>query len=215
MLDFQIQPFELRATTPPHRRQSIVSSLGFKGRGSSSGFNGFAPRSSEQSSSRGGNFRGRGRGCSITRGLSSTRSRASRSGTGFGQQQCPRFVKCFNCQKIGHYARDCRNRSCSGVGQGQGSVGNWRERHPKSRPHSNFKHRVSALNTASEQDFIEEEGELAEASGYTANGISSADVKRPDKPSALYQSRKLLGFLALSMAFNAMVCLSTSVPVSR
>ena len=34
--------------------------------------------------------------------------------------------------------------------------------------------------------------ELAESSGYTGNGISSADVNGPDKPSALHQSRKLL-----------------------
>ena len=94
-------------------------------------------------------------------------------------------------KKIDHYASDCRNRSSTCLGQGQKSAGNWRERRPQSRPYSNFKHRVSAVSTASEQDCIEEQGELAEASGYTATGISSVDVNGQDKPSALNQSRKL------------------------
>ena len=90
---------------------SIVSRLDFQSRGSSSGPYGFAPRGREQSSSRRGNFRRRGQGRSITRCSSSTGSRASSSGTGYGQHQSRRPVKCFNCQKIGHYACDCRNRS--------------------------------------------------------------------------------------------------------
>ena len=157
-----------RTQTAAPMTPSTVSRLGFRGRGSSSGPNGFKPRGREQSSSGGGNFRGRGRGLSITRGSSDTGSCALSSGIGFGQQSS-RHVKCFNCQKIGQYARDCRNRSSSGFGQGQGSAGNWRERRPQSCPYSIFKHRVSTVNTASEQDVIEEKGEVAEASGYNAN----------------------------------------------
>ena len=102
---------------------NTVSSLGFRGCGSSSGPNEFAFRSREQLSSREGNFRGRGQNCLITRNSSSTGSRARSNGRGFGHQQSPRFVKCLNCQKIGHYARDFRNCSSNGFGQGQGSAG--------------------------------------------------------------------------------------------
>ena len=63
---------------------------------------------------------------------------------------------------------------------------------PSHAPYSNFKHRVSAVSTAPGQEVIEEEGEVAEASGYTANCISSANVNGPAKQSALHQSRKLL-----------------------
>ena len=98
----------------------------------------------------------------------------------------PRAIKCFNCQKFGHYARDCRNSSGTGYDQGQGTAGNMRERRPQSRPYSNFKHRVSTVGPSSEQEVIKEEGEVAEASGYTANCMSSADINKPGKPSALY-----------------------------
>ena len=47
---------------------STVSSLGFRGRGSSSGPTGFASRGREQSTTRFNGFRGRGRGRSVRRG---------------------------------------------------------------------------------------------------------------------------------------------------
>ena len=144
---------------------STVSSLGFRARGSSSGPSGFASRGREQSTTRFGGFRGRGRGRSVGRGAFNSESRASSSGPKFGQcqQQNSRDIKCFNCQKIGHYALDCR--SGSGFGQGRDTSGNWRERRPQSRPYSNFKHRVSTVGRVSDQEVIEEEGDVAEASG--------------------------------------------------
>ena len=184
---------------------STVSNLGFSGRGSSSGPRAFAPRGREQSMTRDINFRGRRRGRSSGHRTFSTESRASSSGLKFGQsqQQSPRAIKCFNCQKVGHYARECRNRSGEGYAQGQGSTGNWRERRPQSRHYSNIKHRVSTVGPASEQEVIEEEGEVAEASGYTANCISAADVNEPGKPSSLHQSRKLL---AVPGVINGLHC---------
>ena len=50
---------------------------------------------------------------------------------------------------------------------------------------------------------MEEEGDVAEASGYTANCISSADVKGHKMLSALHQSRKLL---AVSGVINRLQC---------
>ena len=142
-----------------------VSSLGFRGRGSSSVPRGFASRNRKKSVTRNNNFRGRRRGRSSGHGTFSAESRASSNGPKFGQsqQESPRAIKCFNCQKLGHYARDCRSRSGSVYGQGQWNVGNWRERRPQSRPYSNFKHRVSTVGSASEQEVIEEEGEVTEA----------------------------------------------------
>ena len=51
---------------------------------------------------------------------------------------------------------------------------------------------VSTVNPASKQEVIEEEGEVAKASGYTAICISDADVNGPGKLTSLYKSRKLL-----------------------
>ena len=51
---------------------------------------------------------------------------------------------------------------------------------------------MSTVGPASEQEIIEEEGEVAEALGYTANCISAADVNELGKPSSLHQSQKLL-----------------------
>ena len=82
------------------------------------------------------------------------------------------------------------------------SAKTWWERRPQSRPYSNFKHRVSTVNTASEQNFIDE-GEVVIASGYTANGISSADFNGLNIPSALNQSRKLL---AVPGVVNGLQC---------
>ena len=59
---------------------------------------------------------------------------------------------------------------------------------------------MSTVNTVPEQDFIEEESEVADASGYTAHKISFADVNGPDKLSALHQSRK---FLAVPGVLNS------------
>ena len=159
------------ASTP-----STVSSLGFRGRGSSIGPSVFASRGREQSTTRFGGFRGRGRGRSIGRGAFNSESRASSSGPKFGQtqQQNPRTIQFFNCQKLGHYARDCR--AGSGVGQGRDTFEYWRKRRPQSRPYSNF-NRVSTVGRGSNQEIIEEEGDVTESSGYTANCISSADVK--------------------------------------
>ena len=88
-------------------------------------------------------------------------------------------------------------------GQGRNTSGNWRERRPQSRPSSNFKHRVSAVGRVSDQEVIEEEGDVAEVSGYTANCIWSADVKGQGKLSALHQSRKLL---AVPGVINGLQC---------
>jgi hypothetical protein len=62
---------------------------------------------------------------------------------------------------------------------------------------------VSAIDTASEHEVIEEEREVAEASAYTANCISSAEVKGPLTLSALHQSRKLL---AVPGVINSLKC---------
>ena len=59
---------------------STVSSLGFRGRGSSSKPRGFASRGREQSVTRDNNFHGRGRGRSSGRGTFGAESRASSSG---------------------------------------------------------------------------------------------------------------------------------------
>ena len=109
------------STTP-----STVSSLGFRGRGSSSTLRGFASRNRKQSVTRDNNIFGRKRGRSSKRWTFGTESRASSSGSKFGQsqQQSPRAIKCFNCQKLGHYARECRNRSNTGYNQGQWSAKN-------------------------------------------------------------------------------------------
>ena len=51
---------------------------------------------------------------------------------------------------------------------------------------------------------MEEEGDVAEASGYTANCISTAaDVKGHEKQSALHQTRKLL---AVPGVINILQC---------
>ena len=159
------------ASTP-----STVSSLGFRARGSSSGPSGFASRGREQSTTRFGGFRGRGRGRSMKREAFNSESRASssRQKCKQNQQQDPKAVKGFNCQKLNHYARDCR--SGSGFGQNRDTSGNWKERRYQSRSYSNFKHRVSTVGRVCDQEVIEEEGDVAEASGYTANCILSADV---------------------------------------
>ena len=168
------------ASTP-----STVSSLAFRGRWSSSGPRRFTSRGREQSTTRFGGFRGRGRSRSVRREAFNSDSRALSSGPKFGQsQQNPREIKCFTCQKLSHYARDCR--SGSGFGQGRNTLENWRERRPQSRPYSNFKHRVSTVGRVFDQEVIEEEGDVAEASGYTANCISAADVKGHEKLSVLH-----------------------------
>ena len=51
---------------------------------------------------------------------------------------------------------------------------------------------MSTVGPTSKQKVIKEEGEVAEASGFTPNCISSADVSGPAKTSAFHQSRKLL-----------------------
>ena len=51
---------------------------------------------------------------------------------------------------------------------------------------------MSTVGFASEQEVIEEEGEVAETSGYTANCISAEDVNELGKPSSIHQNRKLL-----------------------
>ena len=139
---------------------SKVSSLGFRGRESSSNPSGFR----EQSTTRFGDFRGRGRGRSVGRGGFNSESRSSSSGPKFGQsqQQNSRNIKCFNCQKLAHYARDCR--SGSGFGQSRDTSGNCRVRQPQSRPYSNFKHRVTTVNRVADL-VIEKNGDVAEASG--------------------------------------------------
>ena len=75
---------------------------------------------------------GSGRNRSSGRGTFSTMSRASSSNQKFkqSQQQSLRVIKCVNCQKFGHYACDCRNRSGTGYGKSQGSSKNWRKRKP-------------------------------------------------------------------------------------
>ena len=84
-----------------------------------------------------------------------------------------------------------------------GHLWKWRERRPQSRPYSNFKHRVSNVGRVSDQEVIKEEGDVAKASGYTANCISSADVKGHEKLSALHQSRK---FLSVPGVINSLQC---------
>ena len=77
------------------------------------------------------------------------------------------------------------------------------ERRPQSRPYSNFKHRVSTVGRVSEKEVIEEEEDVAEASGYKANCILSANVKGHEKLSAFHQSRKLL---AIPGVINGLQC---------
>ena len=181
---------------------STVPSLGFRGRGSSSGPSGFTSRNREQSNTRFVGFRGRSRGRSVGRGAFNSELSASSSEPKFGQSlQNPREIKCLNCQKLVHYARDCH--SGSGFGQGRDISGNWRDRRPQSRPYSNFKHRVSTVGRVSDQEVIEGESDGAEASGYTANCISSADVRGKEQLSALHQSRELLAIPGL---INGLQC---------
>ena len=181
-----------RNHSPAESISSTVSSLSFRGRGSSSGPSKFTSRGREQSTTGFGSCRGRGRGRSVGRGAFKSELRASSSGPKFGQgqQQNSRDIKCFNCQQLGHYERDCR--SGSGFGHGRDTSGNWRECRPQSRPYSNIKPRISTVGRVIDQGVIEEEGDVAEASGYRANCISSADAKGHEKLSALHLSRKLL-----------------------
>ena len=111
---------------------------------------------------------------------------------GQSQQASPCSINCSNCLKLGHYARDCRNRTGTGYGKGEGSAGNWREQRFQSRPNSNFKHRVSTVGPAFEREVIEENDKVAEASGYTANCIILADINKPGTLSVLHIIRKLL-----------------------
>ena len=112
--------------------QSTVSSLGFRGRGSSSGPSGFASRGRVRSTTHFGVFRDRGQGRSVGRGAFNLESRASRSGPKSKQstQQNSGAIKCFDCQKLGYYARDCR----SGSNFGQGRDTSKLERAPTPKP---------------------------------------------------------------------------------
>ncbi|XP_038988042.1 uncharacterized protein LOC120112543 [Phoenix dactylifera] len=59
--------------------------------------------------SRGGRGRGRGRG----RGLRSGSPRKDGSGGPGGSRRDKSHIKCFNCQKMGHYASECRSKPCN------------------------------------------------------------------------------------------------------
>ena len=61
---------------------------------------------------------------------------------------------------IGHYALDSRNRSSSRFTPRHDSAENWKERRPKSRSYTNFEHRVSTVNTPTEQDIIKKESKI-------------------------------------------------------
>ena len=79
--------FVMHETTTAASTPSMVSSLGFRGRGSSSGPSGFASRGIEQSTKRFCGYRGRGRGRSVRRGAFNLDSFPSSSGPKFGQSQ--------------------------------------------------------------------------------------------------------------------------------
>ena len=132
---------------------STVSSLGLRGRASSSGPTGFASSDREQSTTRYGGLRGRGRYRSVKRIAFNSESRASRSNPKFGQSQQKdlKAIKWFNCLKLDHYAHDYR--SGRGFGQSRNTSGNGTT---KSRHYSNYKHRVLTVGRVSDQKIIEE-----------------------------------------------------------
>ena len=100
---------------------STVSSLGFRGRGSSSGPRMFASSGRKQSMTR--DFRDSRWQLSWSRTRLFTRTLNVQYGVTrikqwprFKQilQQSLRAIKWLNCQKLRHFARDCRNRSGNG-----------------------------------------------------------------------------------------------------
>ena len=186
--------------------QSAVSSLNFRKRGASSGARGESLKTRDESHNRFSNFRGRGASRSRGRGAPTAGFRSYSANPRFGQasQSGQGPVRCFNCQKLGHMARECRAPSSRGFGRPRDSdfgrprdpSSNWREPPTQSwrnRANPSFKHRVATVGNATEREFVEEEqDEIGEASGYTANGISSIGSNSEPSTSALHQSRKLL-----------------------
>ena len=76
-----------RNNSTPASTPNTLSSLGFRGRESSSGPSGFASRGFEQSITRFRGFLGRGRNRSVGRGAFNSESRASSSEPKFGIQE--------------------------------------------------------------------------------------------------------------------------------
>ncbi|XP_042472192.1 uncharacterized protein LOC122054829 [Zingiber officinale] len=56
-----------------------------------------------------GKWRGRGRGCNRGRGTPSQDSAGGTSSNGRGTRD-KSCIKCFNCEKMGHYASECYNK---------------------------------------------------------------------------------------------------------
>ena len=151
-----------------------------------------------------GNFnkRGRGRGSSNSRGRSFSRG-GFRQGTDRGRQRGqshnPSFgnrnfssngrggncssrgqkVRCFNCNKMGHMAKNCwAPKRQASRGRGGGQAGR-------------FQNRVSAVGNALPER-QQEERDTAGASGYTANGINAIPT-RGHRASPFHRMRKLCG----------------------
>ena len=137
----------------PVTQSSTVSSLNYRGRGSNFDRNKSRGRGDERSypQNKFVDFRGQQRGRSRGRGAAvNSGSRTYPDNPRFAQtgREGQRPIKCYNCQKLGHIARDCRSPPSTGFGGMRNNTSNWRDRPTRSwrnRQPSNYRNRVATV----------------------------------------------------------------------